>query len=140
MNKKLIISGVCGIALLLLGAVTVENIKIQSRTVSSWSELLNIYYSARKELPPLPLQTDNIINQIAANDWSFLSDHWQIRQPGGTLYVSDKSELAKELKLPVRIQSREELLPLPNFPSIGKVDHSFSKPWKLSFQPSEKMV
>ncbi len=109
MKKKVIISGICGIALILLGAVTVENIKIQARTVSSWSELLKIYYSAREDLPPLPLQTDGIINQIAANDWSFLSNHWQIRHAGGTYYVAKKSELAKKIKLPLTIRIFEDV-------------------------------
>jgi hypothetical protein len=109
MKKRLILSGICGIALLLLGAVAIETMEIQSKTVSSWGELVDCYYIAREELPPLPLSTKDTVQKIAANDWSFLADHWQVRQSGGTYYITEKSKLAIGLKLPLTIRIFEDI-------------------------------
>jgi hypothetical protein len=109
MKKRLILFGMCGIAVLLLGAVAIETMEIQSRTVSSWGDLVDCYYIARQELPPLPLATKDTVEKIKAGDWSFLADHWQIRQSGGIYYVAEKSKLASGLKLPLTVRIFEDI-------------------------------
>lgn len=108
MKKKLIISGLCGLGLLLLGAVAIDKMVIEPKVISSWGELVDAYYAAREELPPLPLQVEDTLRSMEAGDWSFLSDHWQVRQTGGIWYVAEKSELAK-LKFPLNIRIFEDI-------------------------------
>jgi hypothetical protein len=71
-------------------------------------ELLDCYLVARTSLPPLPFTYEDALSKMESGDWSFLADHWQVRQADGTYYVAEKSKLAK-LKLPLHILVYEDL-------------------------------
>ena len=115
MKRKLLVGFfTAGIALLLLGAVaieTVDQLMIQPRIVSSWGELVDAYYSAREDVPPLPLPmgAQDVADQMEKGDWSFLAENWQFNASGGTYYIADDSKLAKTLKLPLYILVYEDL-------------------------------
>ncbi|MBI9021249.1 MAG: hypothetical protein JEZ10_08365 [Verrucomicrobia bacterium] len=100
-------------ALLLTGAAieAVDQLMIQPRTISSWSELVDAYYSARETVPPLPLPmgSEDVVASMEKGDWSFLAEGWQWRNSGGTYYIADSSKLAKTLKFPLHILIYEDL-------------------------------
>ena len=81
MKKRSIFVGAGCLGLLLAGAVAVDSVQktaIEPQTISSVSSLVDRYLTARTQLPPLPLgggSYENLIEQMAADDWSFLSDH-----------------------------------------------------------------
>ncbi len=111
MKKKLLVAGLCGVVFLLLGAVAVEKVFIESRIISSWGELVENYYSAREEVPPLPLPVgaNDVAENMEKGDWSFLAENWQFNASGGTYYVADDSKLVKTLKFPLHIIVYEDL-------------------------------
>jgi hypothetical protein len=59
-------------------------------------------------VPPGAMYED-VSERMADGDWSFLKQNWFFTFDGGVLYVPEKSELAQGMKLPVRIQMREDL-------------------------------
>ena len=107
MKKNLIIAGLSGVVALLVGAVVFEA-ATDNRTVDSWSSLMLAYCDVRKQMPPLPMQTENVLSRMEADDWSFLCDFWQIRQSGGVWYAAENSELAK-LDLPLKVIVFEDI-------------------------------
>ncbi len=112
MKKKMLIVGVCSIAALLLGAITVETVDrvlIAPKTVSSFSDIYEHYLTTRESLPPLPLPVADVMQMMAKGDFSFLKKDWQLRTSGGTLYLSEDSKLAKTLKFPLRLMIYEDL-------------------------------
>ncbi|MBI9019939.1 MAG: hypothetical protein JEZ10_01620 [Verrucomicrobia bacterium] len=115
MKRKLLVGVfVAGIAVFLLGAVAIEavdQLMIQPRIISSWGELVDAYYSAREDVPPLPLPlgAEEVAASMEKDDWSFLADNWQWHHSGGTYYVADSSKLAQTLKLPLHILIYEDL-------------------------------
>ncbi len=106
--KKKVVVGICGVTAMLLGAVTVTQVIEAQSTVSSWGELVEKYYTAREQLPPLPFSVEDTIHKIEKDDWSFLADGWQVQQEGGVWYVKEGSELSK-LKLPIHVMILEDL-------------------------------
>jgi hypothetical protein len=116
MNRKVIIRFVvAGISLLLTGAVavsTVDKLWIEPLTVESVSELAGKYIAFRelyRPLVPPGAMYQDVVERMAQGDWSFLKENWFFTFDDGVLYVPEQSELAKGLKLPVRIQVREDL-------------------------------
>ncbi len=113
MKKKLMVAGLCGVVCLLLGAVAVETVEwiSESRVVSTTSEIFSIYLDARDDFPPIPLPigTEDVLNRMEADDFSFLNDHWFFNQHGSTLYVPKDSKLAKQLKLPIQVLAAEDI-------------------------------
>lgn len=105
MKKKLTIIGLCGIAMLLLGAVAIEQSIMDSKTISSWSDLYSAYNS-RPGMPPLPdFEPLTIYKMIQAKDYSFTTNaNWLQVESGGIFYVSDDSKELKSLKLPLTIR------------------------------------
>jgi len=110
MKKKLVVVSLCGVVCLLVGAAITQVVEAQSKTISSWGQLVEHYYTARSELPPLPLPlgAEDILLAMAKNNWSFLSDGWQFKQSGGVWFVKEGSELSK-LKLPLHVMILEDL-------------------------------
>ena len=53
MKKKLTIICVCGVAVLLLGAVAIDQLVVEPKVVSAWSDLYSAY-NARPDMPPIP--------------------------------------------------------------------------------------
>jgi endoglucanase len=105
MKKKLIISGLCGLALLLMGAVAVDQLIVEPKIISSWSDL-NSAYNSRPGLPPLPdFEPLTIYKMILAENWSFTTNrNWYQIESGGTFYVSKDSKELRNLKLPLTIR------------------------------------
>lgn len=115
MKKWLWKTGLCVAGILLTGAVavsTVDKLLLEPLTVESSSELVEKYIKFREQwgpiVPPSAMYSD-VAEQMSKGDWSFLKENWFFKFDDGVLYVSEKSALAKELKLPVRIQMREDL-------------------------------
>ncbi len=112
MKKSLI--GVAGISL--LGALAFGAVKtyvVDSKTVSSAKELLAIFFEARESLPPLPspVSYQEVMNQLADGRMDFVAHStWAYPHDAGTYYLSDKSKLARELILPMRLIAYEDLL------------------------------
>jgi len=112
MKKKILIIGICLIAALLLGAAGVDHLVIQPLVISSFSDIFEHYLEVRESMPPLPLPLDaeNILARMEAGNFSFLqNDHWFVNQPGSVLYAEEGSELAKTLKLPLKIMAVEDV-------------------------------
>lgn len=113
--RKIICAAGIGALLLFLGAMAVElteQLYIQPKTISTWSELANHYYTARNGIPPIPspVPYESVLDMMAKNDWSFLSGFWSFNHDSGTLYLSEDSKLAKKLKLPMQIMVYEDLM------------------------------
>lgn len=114
MKKKVIVVVWCAISVLLLGAVTVETLNqlyIESRTVSSWGELANDYLVFRSQMGPIvppSVQYEDVIAGLEKGDLSFLTRDWQFKFSGGTYYVANKSKLSK-FKLPLHILVYEDI-------------------------------
>ena len=102
MKKKVTIIGLCGIAVLLFGAVVVEKAALDEKTVSSWSDLYQAY-GKRTVLPPIPdFDPLTIYKMIEAKDYSFTTNvNWLRVESGGTFYVAEDSKELKNLKLPL---------------------------------------
>jgi len=115
MKKRLLKAGFCLLAVLLTGAVavtTVDKLVIAPLTVDSLGGVVEKYLEFRTQMGPIVppgVMYQDVAERMAKGDWSFLNENWFFTFADGTLYVSDKSELAKKLKLPVRIQLREDL-------------------------------
>lgn len=113
MKKKFLIFGICSIAVVLLGAVAVETVGWvqKNRVVRTTSDIFSAYLDARESLPPLPLpmEADDLLGRMEADDFSFLNDHWFVDQAGSVLYAQTGSKLAKTLKLPIQILVVEDL-------------------------------
>lgn len=112
MKKSLI--GVAGISLLgVLAFGAVKTYVVDPKTISSASELLSIFFEARESLPPLPspVSYEEVINQLAEERMDFVAHKtWAYMHEAGTYYLSDKSKLARELKLPMHLVAYEDLL------------------------------
>lgn len=112
MKKSLI--GVAGISLLgVLAFGAVKTYVVDPKTISSASELLSIFFEARESLPPLPspVSYEEVINQLAEERMDFVAHKtWAYVHEAGTYYLSDKSKLARELKLPMHLVAYEDLL------------------------------
>ncbi len=115
MRKKLLVGVfIGGIALRLFGAVAVETVDrlvIESKIVSDWGGVFETYLRERETLPalPLPMGATDVGNMMEVDDFSFLSDGWQVRQPGGTYYLSEESTLSKKVKLPLTLSVNEDI-------------------------------
>ena len=115
MKKWLWKTGLCVTGVLLTGAVavsTVDKLLLEPLTVESSGGLVEKYIKFREQwgpiVPPSAMYSD-VAEQMSKGDWSFLNKSWFFTFDDGVLYVPEKSALAKELKLPVRIQMREDL-------------------------------
>lgn len=112
MKKSLI--GVAGISLLgVLAFGAVKTYVVDPKTISSANELLSIFFEARESLPPLPspVSYEEVINQLAEERMDFVAHKtWAYMHEAGTYYLSDKSKLARELKLPMHLVAYEDLL------------------------------
>ena len=106
--------GIAGISL--LGALAFGAVKtyvVDPKTVSSAKELLEIFFEARESLPPLPspVSYEEVMNQLAEGRMDFVAHTtWAYPHDAGTYYLSDKSKLASELTLPIRLIAYEDLL------------------------------
>ena len=97
-------------AVLAVGAV--KTLVIASKTVTGTSDILEIFYTTRSGLPPLPPPMDYkvIASQLSKDRFDFLSTpNWAFTQNGGTLYLSEKSKLAGRLPLPMHLVAYEDL-------------------------------
>ena len=81
------------IAVLVLGLLvavaveTIEQLTIESRTISNWSDVASQYYEARYGLPPIPTPVPyrDVLTKMSTNDWSFLATpFWNYDHDGGT--------------------------------------------------------
>ncbi|MGE4490771.1 MAG: hypothetical protein AB7E95_14615, partial [Kiritimatiellales bacterium] len=104
-KKQVMIIGLCAVATLLFGAVVAEKAALDSKTVSSWADIYELY-QARTVTPPLPDLTDplSVYGRMKSGDWSFMNANWFRVEPGGTLYVSEKSKELAGLKLPLTVR------------------------------------
>ena len=101
-----------GVVLLTAAAIELtEQLLIEPKTISSWSELADCYYAARTGIPPIPSPVPyiDVVGMMNTEDWSFLSGFWSFNHSGGTLYIAEESQLAKKLKLPMQIMVYEDL-------------------------------
>jgi len=106
MKKRVIVSGICVVTALLLGAVAFEVVETQKRVISTWSELL-IGFDRKNTTPPLPdIEPKTIYKMILAKDWNFMtaSNNWFRIESGGTYYVSKESKELQNLDLPLTIR------------------------------------
>jgi hypothetical protein len=115
MKKRLLKAGFCLVAVLLTGAVavtTVDKLVIDPLTVDSLGGVVEKYLEFRTQMGPIvppSVMYQDVAERMAKGDWSFLNENWFFTFDNGVLYVAEKSELAKTLELPVRIQLREDL-------------------------------
>jgi len=85
---------------------------IDSRTVSTVDDLLEVYYQSRNSLPPLPcpVSYETIAEQLADGRVDFIaSPNWAYVHDGGTWYLSEDSGLAEKLLLPAALLAYEDL-------------------------------
>lgn len=112
MKKGLLIaSGISLVAVLAFGAV--KTYVVDPKTVFSAQELLSIFFETRESLPPLPspVPYEEVMNQLADGRMDFIAHAtWAYPHDAGTYYLSDKSKLARELTLPMRLIAYEDLL------------------------------
>ena len=115
MGKWLWKTGLCVAGILLTGAVaisTVDKLWIDPLKVDSSGGLFERYINFREQWGPIvppSVMYDDVANRMSKGDWSFLAENWYSKFDDGVLYVPEKSALAKGLKLPVRIQVREDM-------------------------------
>lgn len=115
MKRRLLITGLCSAAVILTGAVavtTVDKLLIESKMVDSIGGLTEQYFKFRQQMGPIAppnVMYADVADRMSKDDWSFLKENWFFKFDDGVLYVPEKSALAKELKLPVRIQMREDV-------------------------------
>ena len=115
MKKWLLKAGLCLAGVFLTGAVaisTVDKLWIDPLKVDSLNALFERYINFREQWGPIVppfVMYDDVADRMSKGDWSFLSENWYSKFDDGVLYVPEKSALAKGLKLPVRIQVREDM-------------------------------
>ena len=105
MKIKWIVFGFCGVVFLVLGAVTVEQMVVEPRIISSWSDLL-YEFNARSTTPPVPdMEPETIYKMVQNNDFSFMTNkNWSRIESGGTFYVSKDAKELQGLDLPLTIR------------------------------------
>lgn len=110
MKKKLLVAGLFGVVTLLLGAVAVEQMVVEPRIISSWSDLYS-EFNARSTTPPLPdMEPETIYKMVQNNDFSFMTNkNWSRIESGGIYYVSKDSKELQGLDLPLTIRVYEYL-------------------------------
>ncbi len=80
MKKRLLMIGLCGLAVILTGTVatnTVNKLLIQPRTVSSWGELFEEYLDFRAmhgPIVPPSVSYEDVFARMNAGDFSFLAE------------------------------------------------------------------
>ncbi len=116
MRRKVIIRfAAAGALLLLTGAVavsTVDKLLLEPLMVESSGGLVEKYIKFREQWGPIVppgVVFGDVAERMSKGDWSFLKENWYFTFSDGVLYVPEKSALAKELKLPIRIQMREDM-------------------------------
>ena len=97
-------------AMLAVGAV--KTLVIAPKTVADTAELLEMFYTARASLPPLPPPVDykTVAVQLNESRFDFLSTpDWAFTHSDGTLYLSEKSKFSGRVPLPMRLVAYEDL-------------------------------
>ena len=99
------------LGLILLTAAAVElTTQLMVPLVTDTDDILEQFYEARTSLPPVPSPVDykTVVTQLSEDRADFLSSpYWGFTHTGGTLYLSDKSEL--KLDLPMQLVAYEDL-------------------------------
>lgn len=115
MKKWLCKAGLCVVGILLTGAIavsTVDKLLLEPLIVESSGGLVEKYIKFREQMgpivPPSAMYSD-VAESMSKGDWSFINKYWFFTFSGEVLFVPEQSALAKELKLPARIQMREDL-------------------------------
>ncbi len=91
----------------------VKTYVVDPKTVSSSKELLSIFFETRESLPPLPspVSYEEVMNLLADGRMDFVAHAtWAYPHDAGTYYLSEKSKLAQEFVLPMRLIAYEDLL------------------------------